>query len=458
MLPYTPLHYLLMADTGRPIVMTSGNLSEEPIVSDNDDALNRLQDIADYFIFHNRDIHSRYDDSVVMVEQDFPRIVRRARGYAPYPVRLPFQSQPVLACGGQLNNTFCLTQDSHAFISQHIGDMENKETLEHFENTVQLYKQLFRIQPEVIACDLHPDYRVTGWAEVESKKKRLPLIPVQHHHAHIVSCMVDNNIQEPVIGVAFDGTGYGIDGRMWGGEFMVADYHGYERKVHFEYLPLPGGEAAINRPYRTAIGYLYALLGDKALYSDLPCLAGVDKFEVELIKQQINRGLNTPQTSSCGRLFDAVSALLGIRQEIEYEGQAAIELEMIASKSLSDEAYPFQIVEQGQTRVVKVGKMFSAIISDLRKGRDVESISTLFHNTLALVIAQISRQLSIETGIHLVALSGGVFQNRILLDLVAKRLKNSGLFPLIHSQVPCNDGGISLGQAVIANFKRKIER
>jgi hydrogenase maturation protein HypF len=452
MLPYTPLHHLLVQETGLPLVMTSGNLSEEPIAKDNAEALRRLRGIADYFIVHNRDIYSRYDDSVVTVEQGTTRMVRRARGYAPYPVRLPFQSRPVLACGGELKNTFCLTRDNHAFVSQHIGDMENEETLEHFENTVRLYEKLFRIQPEILVCDLHPDYLSDRWAEAEAEKHHLPLVRVQHHHAHIVSCMTENGVQSPVIGVALDGTGYGTDGNVWGGEFMVADYCGFQRKAHFEYLPLPGGNAAIQKPYRAAIGYLYALFGSEALSRDLPSLKEVDSLEIDLIKQQVDRQINTSFTSSCGRLFDVVSSLLGIRQQVEYEGQAAIDLESALAHDLVNVLYPFNIEIENGMRIIRIKEMLAEVLGDIRQGVPAANISASFHNTMTRVIISLCRDISLENGIHQVALSGGVFQNRRLLNQVVEGLKEEGLTVLLHRQVPCNDGAISLGQAVIANY------
>lgn len=451
MLPYTPLHHLLLRETNLPLVMTSGNISEEPIVKDNDEAIRKLHGIADYFLLHNRDIYSRYDDSVTIVGGGKTRVIRRARGYAPSPIYLPFRAKQVLACGAELKNTFCLTKDDHAFISQHIGDMENWETMEHFEATLNLYERLFRIQPELIACDMHPDYLSTKWAKATSEKKGVALIPVQHHHAHIVSCLVDNKVQEAVIGVSFDGTGYGTDGHIWGGEFLVADYHHFQRKGHLEYLPLPGGVAAINRPYRTAIGYLYTLLGEDALRPELPCLSTVNEVELNLIKRQIDRGINTPLTSSCGRLFDAVSALIGIRGQIDYEGQAAVELEMAANDEQSDGVYPFTIKIQDDIRIVRLDELFSAIVSDLSKNVPADAISDKFHNTAAQMVSEMCHQIAKETGIATVALSGGVFQNRRLMHKVTAALEAVGLSTITHSQVPCNDGGISLGQAVIAN-------
>lgn len=455
MLPYTPMHHLLMQEAGLPLVMTSGNLSEEPIASDNAEAVKRLGGIADFFVRHNRDIYSRYDDSVITLMRGRPQMVRRARGYAPYPIHLPFRSRPLLACGPELKNTFCLTRDDHAFISQHIGDMENEETLEHFISTVGLYEKLFRIQPELLACDLHPDYLSTKWAESESAASALPLIPVQHHHAHIVSCLAENGVQEPVIGVAFDGTGYGTDGCLWGGEFIIADYQGFQRKAHLEYLPLPGGAAAIRKPRRIAAGYLYSLIGAEVLRLDLPCFKGMDEVELELIRQQIDSNLNTPRTSSCGRLFDAVSALLGLCRQVEYEGQAAVELEMAAAGAPDGGQYDLQIEIQDGVRTIKLKEMFSRMIADVRKGESKAAIAGLFHNTIARVAIQVCLELYQETGIRRVALSGGVFQNRRLFGQVYDGLRSKGLVPLVHHLVPCNDGGISLGQAVVANFAKR---
>jgi len=456
MLPYTPLHHILLRDTGLPLVMTSGNLSEEPIAKDNDEALRRLSSIADYFLMHNRDIYSRYDDSVAMVERGASQLVRRARGYAPYPIRLPFNARQVLACGAEEKNTFCLTKDNYAFVSQHIGDMENLETLEHFDTTLSLYKRIFRVKPEIIAHDLHPDYLSTRYAH-ELGEAGLKLVAVQHHHAHIASCLADNGFERPVIGVAFDGTGMGVDGNIWGGEFLVADYRSFRRVGHLEYLPLPGGAAAIERPRRIAIAYVLTLLGEKALTTDLPVVRETTAVEIEIIKQQVERKINSPLCSSMGRLFDAISALLGIRGEIDYEGQAAVELEMAAyGEDCTDirETYPYQIVGAGDeaVRVVRLGDLLSAVIEDLYGGIPNGRISLKFHNTIACMVNEMCRFISAETGITQVAFSGGVSQNRLLLRKAISLLETSGFRVLTHRQVPCNDGGISLGQAVIANF------
>jgi hydrogenase maturation protein HypF len=476
MLPYTPLHHILLRDTGRPLVMTSGNLSEEPIARDNDEALRRLSGIADYFLIHNRDIYSRYDDSVAIVERGTSQLIRRARSYAPYPIRLSFKTRQVLGCGAEEKNTFCLTKDNYAFLSQHIGDMENMETLGHFDSTISLYKRLFHIEPEIIAHDLHPDYLATKYAR-ELGESGIKLVPVQHHHAHIASCLADNGLESPVIGVAFDGTGMGADGNIWGGEFMVADYRNFTRAGHLEYLPLPGGAAAIKRPYRTTIGYILALLGENALnavivseakQSQLTSIGQVTEVEVEVIKRQIERKINSPLTSSMGRLFDAISALLGIRGEIDYEGQAAVELEMAALSSVivpseakglgeaisgNNESYPYRIIEDEGIRIVRLRDLLSAVIEDLHQGISKGRISLKFHNTVARMINEMCHLIADETPmVSGVALSGGVFQNRLLLRKTVGLLESSGFQVFTHRQVPCNDGGISLGQAVIANF------
>ena len=454
MLPYTPLHHILLRDTGLPLVMTSGNLSEEPITKDNDEALRRLSEIADYFLVHNRDIYSRYDDSVAIVERGTSQLIRRARSYAPYPIRLPFEARQVLGCGAEEKNTFCLTKDNYAFLSQHIGDMENMETLEHFDSTISLYKRLFYIEPEIITHDLHPDYLATKYAK-ELGDSGIKLIPVQHHHAHIASCMADNGLESPVIGVAFDGTGMGADGNIWGGEFIVGDYCSFNRAGHLEYLPLPGGTAAIKRPYRTAIGYILTLLGENTLSHDLPVMTEVDDMEIEIIKRQIERKINSPLSSSIGRLFDAISALLGIRREIDYEGQAAVELEMAAYEedyAHTQESYPYHIVEGEGIRILRLRDLLSAVIEDVHQGISKGRISVKFHNTIAQMINEMCHLIASETGITQVALSGGVFQNRLLLRKTVELLESSGLRIFTHRLVPCNDGSISLGQAVIANF------
>jgi len=452
MLPYTPLHHILLRETGLPLVMSSGNLSEEPIAKDNDEAIFRLAGIADYFLTHNRDIYARYDDSVTFVERGVPRLIRRARGYAPHPIRLNCESRQILGCGAEEKNTFCLTRDNFAFVSQHIGDMENLETLESFKDTVNLYKKLFRIEPRIVAHDLHPEYLTTKYAKEQGDNDGdIKLIPVQHHHAHIVSCMVDNGIEAPVIGIALDGTGYGSDGNIWGGEFMVAEYKRFNRMGHLEYLPLPGGALAIKKPYRTAIGYLLSLGID--LDQNLRFLDHVEPQEINIIKNQIEKNINSPLASSCGRLFDAVAALIGVRGEIEYEAQAAIELEMLAWDEADETGlYPFSVDTQDDLNIIKLQDLFTSIISDLRESTPQAIIAARFHNTIARIIIELCQIISTKTGINQVALSGGVFQNRLLLNKAVASLESNKFEVFTHRQVPCNDGGISLGQVVIANF------
>jgi len=454
MLPYTPLHHLLLRETGLPLVMTSGNISEEPIAKDNDEALRRLGGIADYFLMHNRDIYARYDDSVMIVERDAPAFVRRARGYAPYPVHLPYESRQILGCGAEEKNTFCLTRDNFAFVSQHIGDMENLETLEHFTNTIALYRRLFRIEPEIIAHDMHPEYLPTKYARELADREEIKLVPVQHHHAHIASCMADNGLPGPVIGVSFDGTGYGTDGNIWGGEFMVADCKEFTRVTHLEYLPLPGGAQAIKKPYRTTIGYLLSL--GIELDRQLPFLKNVDPGEIDIIRSQVENGINSPLTSSMGRLFDAVAALIGVRGVIQYEAQAAIDLETLATKAVNESArYPFSVTKHDEINTIKVHDLFAAILNDLHNRTPRARIAARFHNAVAYMILEVCQSISPRAGITRVALSGGVFQNRLLLRKAAELLESAGFEVYTHRQVPCNDGGISLGQAVIAQFNEE---
>ena len=452
MLPYTPLHHVLLRDVGRPLVMTSGNLAEEPIARDNDEALRRLGHLADAFLMHNRGIHARYDDSVWFVPHALPQPIRRARGYAPFPVKLPFKLKPILACGSELKNTFCVTRDEYAFLSQHIGDMENLETLEHFEATLELYNRLFRIEPGIIAHDLHPDYLATKYAKSQAADRR-PQIAVQHHHAHIASCLADNEWlpdDGPVIGVAWDGAGYGTDGHIWGGEFLVADYGGFRRAARLEYLPIPGGKVAIHNPYRLAMGYVYALTGD----STWPFNVDASEEEHRVILQQIDRGINCPLTSAGGRLFDAVSALLGICRQITYEGQAAIELERMSGTHIpkSEIGYPFDLRENAEGTIIRLRPLFEALVADVRDGASIGEMAYRFHVTVAEMMRTACEKIAQETGLQTVALSGGCFQNRLLLSLVVPRLQEAGLRVLQHRQIPCNDGGISLGQAVIAHF------
>jgi hydrogenase maturation protein HypF len=339
-------------------------------------------------------------------------------------------------------------------LSQHIGDMENEETLEHFENTINLYKKLFRIEPEIIAYDMHPDYLATKYAIETGASASVKMVAVQHHHAHIAGCLAENGVKERVIGVAFDGTGYGADGTIWGGEFLLADCKDFKRAGHFEYIPLPGGAAAIKKPYRLALSYLYTLLGEDFSLDGLP-LAGLDPAEIEIIKKQLKRKINSPLASSAGRLFDAVSALAGVRGEIDYEAQAAIELEMRAYGKIDKAgAYPCSIENEGGMGVVKLKELLMAVVEDVRNRVPVPEISLKFHHTVAEIIVAMCQLIAKESKIKRVGLSGGVFQNRLLLKLATSALEREGFEVLTHRLVPANDGGISLGQAVVANFAK----
>lgn len=466
MLPYTPLHYVILRASGMVLVMTSGNLSEEPIAMENKEAIRRLGHIADYFLLHDREIYSRYDDSVVRVVDGEMEFMRRARGFAPFPVRLPEPGDQILAVGPELKNTFCLTKESYAFVSQHIGDLENAETLEHFTTTLALYKRLFRIEPTCVAYDLHPEYLSTKLAMELS----LPKVGVQHHHAHAAGVMVEHGEKGPVIGVSLDGTGYGTDGNIWGGEFLLATRDRFERVAHLRYVPMPGGAAAIERPYRMAFGYLYYLFGPEVLKRALPLFERVDAGELNLMRQMLDKGINCPLTSSAGRLFDAVSSILGVRDVVDYEGQAAIELEMCADPD-SDEAYKFDFALQATGRVptelseaggehltdqvivVDPTTVLARILQETEAGTAISRISARFHNGVANLICDVCVTVRNRSGVDVATLSGGVFQNVYLLRRTRKRLSDAGFAVLLHREVPPNDGCISLGQAAVAQAR-----
>lgn len=440
MLPYTPLHHLLFDDDLSVLVMTSGNLSEEPIVTRNEEAWERLQGVADSFLFHNRDIYMRVDDSVVRTFEGRERTLRRARGYVPRAIDLGRELPEVLACGAELKNAFCLTKGPYALLSQHIGDLENYETLVFFEETLANLKKLFRVEPRAVAYDLHPLYLSTKFAlEIPDVEK----IGVQHHHAHIASCMAENGLGGEVIGVAFDGTGYGTDGRIWGGEFLAAGYARFERRAHFRYVPLPGGDMAVRQPWRSALSYLCDAYGENL--PDLPLFHQVPEKNVKLVRAMMERGVNTVLTSSCGRLFDAVAAILGLRQEINFEGQAAIELEMTAAADVEDR-YGFELAgEQIDMRTA-----ITEIVREVRRGEPVACIAARFHNTIAAVVVETCERMRRDDGLRRVCLSGGTFQNWTLLGKAVTGLRARGFEVFPHSKVPPNDGGIALGQAVIA--------
>jgi hydrogenase maturation protein HypF len=512
MLPYSPLHLLLL-HRGDPVldaesapdmlVMTSGNLSEEPIAIGNDEALARLGGVADAFLLHDREIIQRCDDSVVRVypgatvgalrdvpeksatqdsidrsagarrvaplqnyiptdefrqrdvhRRDTPIPLRRSRGYAPAPVMLPHSVPAILAVGGELKNVFCLARGRYAFLSPHIGDMENAETLEAFEQAVERFERLFHTEPEIIAHDLHPGYLGTRWACEHAGSR--PLVAVQHHHAHAAACMAENNLpgDRPAIALAFDGTGYGEDGATWGAEVLVADYRGFERALHLEYLPLPGGDAAVRKPWRIAVGFA-ARLG--LPLDGLPFLRGIDPREVEVVRAQTDRNLNAPPVSSMGRLFDAVAALAGVpvfsaggRTEIDYEAQGAIELEELSRGAIRDsEEYPFRI--EGEN--IRLAELLEAVIRDVRAGLAAGTVGGRFHRTVRSIAVSAARAVRAERGIREVALSGGVWQNALLFEITTAALQEAGFEVYTHHHVPTNDGGLALGQAVIASAR-----
>ena len=468
MLPYTPLHYLLFSSEAHfpdapysVLVMTSANYKGNPILTDNQEVRSGLKSVADYFLFHDRDIHVHCDDSVVRVqsclgedtEKFYP--IRRSRGYAPQPLRLPQMGGQVIGVGAELKNTFCLTREDYAFLSQHIGDLKNYETLESFQDGITHFEKLFRINPEIIVYDAHPDYLSTRYALDRSEKTGLPAYAVQHHHAHIAACLADNDYQdkEPVIGVAFDGIGYGDDGVIWGGEFLISDYLHYSRSGHLENFPLPGGDLAIRQPWRTALAILhhFDITWDENLppvifgstrshqhqFPDLPL--------IDTLHAQLRTGTNTPLTSSMGRLFDGVASLIGIRHLISYEGQAAIELEALVDKDETG-SYPFQISEDNE---IDFEQLIRSVLKDYQGKVSDPIIAARFHNSIAQMTLQVCLNLRTAHQLNRVALSGGVWQNMTLLEKTVLSLEKSGFDILLHQKTPPNDGGIAFGQAVI---------
>jgi len=450
MLAYTPLHYLLFGDRHEiepeftALVMTSGNISDEPIVTSNEEAWRRLAPVADWFLFHNRGIHMRVDDSVARTFFGSPHVLRRSRGYVPQTIDLHSPLRELLACGAELKNTLCLTKDHYAIMSQHIGDLENYETLQFFEETLHNLEKLFRVRPQAVACDLHPLYLSSRFAN----DLPLPKIGVQHHHAHIASCMAENHIEGKVIGVAFDGTGYGTDGRIWGGEFLVADFAGFERRAHLRYVPLPGGDTAVRQPWRSALSWLQEIFGTE-VPGDLPLFRQVPERQITVVSQMLSRGVNTVMTSSCGRLFDAVASLLGVRQEVTFESQAAIELEMAIQPGNND-IYCFDI-SSGEPVQIDMRPAIRGIVRDISNKVATGVVASRFHNTIAALIAEVCRRIRALEHLDRVCLSGGTFQNMYLLEKTVAELRRSDFEVFLHSRVPPNDGGIALGQAVIAN-------
>jgi len=451
-LPYTPLHHLLFrpvpgsaAAVPQVLVMTSGNLADEPICYDDDDARHRLDHLVDAWLAHNRPIHVPCDDSVVRVEDGEELPIRRSRGYAPMPVQLPFSAVPLVAAGGELKNTFCLASGRDAWMSQHIGDMGSVPTLAAFKGSVEQFGEMYRVSPQMVVADAHPGYQTRRWAEDEADRT---VELVQHHHAHIAAVMAEHGVPlgEQVIGFAFDGTGYGSDGAIWGGEVLVAAYDVFERAAHLRYVPLPGGDTTIRKPYRSALAHLWA--GGVDWSEDLPPVRAAAPDELTVLRRQLERGIQCVPTSSMGRLFDAVSSLLGARHIVSYEAQAAIELEAIAGPHLG-EAFPrYRFQVEGDE--IDPGRLLRAMVEDLRSGCAPGAVAAGFHTAVANLIAEMAEELGRRTGIYKVALSGGVFQNVLLVRLTRAQLDRLHVQVLTHRLVPPNDGGLALGQAVIA--------
>lgn len=449
MLPYTPLHHLLMAEFAFPIVATSANLSDEPICIDEYEALQRLNQIADLFLIHNRTIARPVDDSVVRVIAGREMVLRRARGYAPFPVTINSSCSPILAVGGHLKNTIAITGKNQIFVSQHIGDLGNIATFNCFQQVIKSLGRLYDFEAQEIVCDQHPDYISSQFAQEQG----LPIVKVQHHYAHILACMVENQLESPVLGVAWDGTGYGDDHTLWGGEFIYITPKDYERVAHFRPWQLPGGEKAIKEPRRVALGLLYQLYPSLSMGFPAPHILnnmGFSPQNIILLETMLKKGLNTPLTSSVGRLFDGVASLLNIRQQVSFEGQAAMELEFAIAETKTEEYYPFSLTSSVPI-IIEWSAIIESIINDYNNHLPLNIIASKFHNTLGEIIIKISQ----EIGERRVVLTGGCFQNVYLLERAIKRLQAEKFSPYWHQKIPPNDGGISLGQIMAALRKEK---
>jgi hydrogenase maturation protein HypF len=468
MLPYTPLHHLILRRMKNPIVLTSGNISDEPQCINNEDAKDKLSKIADYFLLHNRDIVNRVDDSVVRVIDNKIQTLRRARGYAPAPIILPsgFANLPtILAMGSELKNTFCLLREGEVILSQHLGDLENGAAFNAYQETLNLYLNLLQHQPQIIAIDKHPEYLSSKLGKELSTVNNLQLVEIQHHHAHIAACMAENQISldtKPVLGIAFDGLGYGEDGTLWGGEFLLADYVNFQRLATFKPIPMIGGSQAIYQPWRNTLSQLnnaFTWEEVQEKYSDLEIIKFLETKNPKLLKQIIEKGINSPLTSSVGRLFDAVAAAIGIcREQCSYEGQAAIEMEAIANVNILNNDketinYSFKFEKSANIYYIDTSLTWREILNDVKQQVLPSEIASRFHQSLAILIVTIIQKLRQEHQFHQVALTGGVFQNQILLQQVKMRLEKLKINVLIHSIVPTNDGGLSLGQSVITAAK-----
>ncbi len=447
MLPYTPLHHLLMRELKFPVVATSGNLSDEPICINENDALERLQDIADCYLIHDRPIVRHVDDSILRIVAGREMVIRRARGFAPLPVRLKESLPPILAVGAHQKNTIACSVGEQVFVSQHIGDLETQEAFGAFERVIESFKKLYDFKPETVACDLHPNYMSTEYA----RRTGLPVVSVQHHYAHVLACMAENELEAPTLGISWDGSGYGPDGTVWGGEFLWIHEHGFERPAHFRTFPLPGSEKAVKEPRRTALGLLYELYGDDiAEKKDLPPVQAFSEQDEKLLCGMLKQGVNSPRTSSAGRLFDAVASLLDLRQTVRFEGQAAMELEALATSAETSDDYLIRGEQANGSYVLDWGPMIVGIRQDLWRGDSKAIIARKFHNTLVqfmLLAAQNAFQ-DHRDGERRIVLTGGCFQNCLLTELAVERLGAAGYRVYRHQRIPPNDGGIALGQVM----------
>jgi hydrogenase maturation protein HypF len=446
-LPYMPWHYLFFEKSGLPaIILTSGNLAGEPIIIDNMKSLELMPGVADGVLTYNRDIYNRTDDSVVRIMHHRERVFRRSRGFVPAAVRLHLDVSGILATGAELSNSFCLGKRNRAYLSQYIGDIKNQETMDFFEETVALFLKLFRIQPELVAADLHPDYLSTRYA----RSLGIELVQVQHHHAHIASCMAENRLDEPVIGLAFDGTGFGDDGNTWGSEFLVCDYKGYTRRNHFAYMPMPGGDRAAEEPWRMGLSLLYQAFGDQLFNLDIPLIHSINLKKARLITEAISKNINTPLSSGAGRLFDAVASITGICVNSLFHAEAPMKLESAIRRDVCD------FYDVDMSAGISFLPAIQQICDDLSQGVSSAIISARFHNTVVEATFQEVKKISRETGINKIVLSGGTFQNKYLFESLETKLRKNNFVTFSHEKIPCNDGGLSLGQLVIAGMKRKL--
>jgi len=449
MLPYMPFHYLLFEKLITPaIVLTSGNISEEPIAIEDDEAFEKLGKVSDAVLGYNRSIYNRVDDSVAIIVNDKERLLRRSRGFVPSPIRLSLPTEGIFAAGAELVNCFAVGKGNEALLSQHIGDLKNMETYTFYKESIDRFGKLFRFKPELMACDMHPDYLSTRFAQ----ESGLPLVEVQHHHAHITSCMAEHGLDEQVIGVSFDGTGYGDDGNIWGGEFFVCDLNGYQRKKHFEYLPIPGGDKAIKEPWRMGLSYLHRSLGERVWDIDIPLMKNRPRAEMELLVDSINKGINAPLSSSAGRLFDAASAIMGLVHHATFHAESPMRLEAAVSEQHNNR-YEYQT----KSDIISFIPMIEEIVEDITRKKSQPYVALKFHNTIVDVIVETVKQLAGKYGLKKVVLSGGTFQNKFILSNTERLLSVEGFEVFSQQRVPTNDGGIALGQMIVASKRKELK-